>query len=106
MSIDLDDPRPSYLQLADHLRADVASGQYATGDRLPAVRDLAVRFGVSNATAARAISVLQQEGVVVSRPGIGTVVRDPAAASEPSIGEQVKDLRRRVEALEARDGKR
>jgi GntR family transcriptional regulator len=106
MPIDLDDPRPSYLQLADSLRADVADGQYSVGDRLPAVRDLATKFNVSNATANRAINVLQQEGVVVSRPGIGTVVRDPAAASEPSIAEQVKDLKRRVEALEARDGKR
>jgi GntR family transcriptional regulator len=106
MSIDLDDPRPSYLQLADSLKADVARGHYGVGDRLPAVRDLAAKFKVSNATAARAVGVLQQDGIVVSRPGIGTVVRNPDAASEPSLTEQVRDLRRRIEALEASRAKR
>ena len=105
MPIDLDDPRPSYVQVADVLKAEIAGGQYGVGDRLPAVSDLGARFGVANATAARAINVLQQEGIVASRPGIGTVVRDTAAASEPSLAEQVKDLRRRVEALEERDDK-
>lgn len=100
MALDLDDPRPTYLQLADVLRADVASGRYAIGDRLPAVRTLAIDFKVSNATAARAMNVLQEDGVVVSRPGLGTVVRKAPDAT-PTVQDQIDDLRRRVEALEA-----
>ncbi|MGH3814273.1 MAG: GntR family transcriptional regulator [Pseudonocardiaceae bacterium] len=103
MALDLDDPRPTYLQLADRLRRAVAEGEYQHGDRLPAVRTLAQEFGVATATAAKAVDVLRREGIVVSRPGLGTVVRDPAAAAAaPTVQEQLDDLRRRVEALEAR----
>ena len=105
MAIDLDDPRPTYLQLADALRADVVSGRYAVGDRLPSVRNLAEEFSVANATAARALNVLQDDGVVVSRPGLGTVVRKTPDATR-SLQEQVEDLQRRVEALEARESER
>lgn len=69
---------------------------------LPAVRVLAREYGIANATAAKAVEVLRHEGIVVSRPGIGTVVRSSKAASAPSLQAQVDDLRQRVEALEAR----
>ena len=100
--LDLDDPRPAYLQLADQLRRAVAEGQYAVGARIPAVRALADEHGVAVATATKAVGVLQQEGIVVSRPGVGTVVRDASAANRGSVQDQLNDLRRRVEALEIR----
>jgi DNA-binding GntR family transcriptional regulator len=103
VALDLDDPRPAYLQLADQLRRAVAAGQYGVGERLPTVRALAQEYGVANATAARSIDVLQREGIVVSRPGIGTLVRDAAAAATPTLQDQIDDLRRRVEAIEARE---
>lgn len=106
MPLDIDDPRPTYLQLADTLKADVADGRYGVGDRLPAVRTIAEEFEVSNATAARAVGVLQDDGVVVSRPGLGTVVRERPVAAAPSIQDQLDDLRGRVEALESRDADR
>lgn len=100
MALDLDDRRPVYLQIADELRRAIRSGDYQAGDRLPAVRMLAEQYGTATATAAKAIDLLRQEGVVTSRPGLGTVVRDTAMAVAPSLQEQVQDLRRRVEALE------
>lgn len=102
MPLDLDDPRPTYLQIADHLRRAVAEGEIKAGEKLPAVRTLAQDYGIANATAAKAVEVLRQEGIAISRPGIGTVVRDPQAASAPSLQDQVDELRLRVEALEAR----
>lgn len=99
--MDLEDSRPTYLQIADQLRRAVADGAYKVGEKLPSVRALAEQFGVAGATAARAVDVLRQEGLVVSRPGLGTVVRNTSVAAAPSLQEQVDDLRRRVEALEA-----
>jgi DNA-binding GntR family transcriptional regulator len=106
MPLDLDDPRPAYLQLADQLRRAVADGRYAVGARIPAVRAIADEYGVAVATATRAVGLLQQEGIVISRPGIGTVVRNASTAQRGSVQDQLDDLRRRVEALEARGPKR
>jgi GntR family transcriptional regulator len=105
MPFDLDDPRPSYVQLADALRRAIADGTYAVGDRLPSVRKLAEEHGVANATASKAVEVLQREGLVSSRAGLGTVVREHSAASPAPLQEQVDDLQRRVKALEERAGK-
>ncbi len=102
MPLDLDDPRPAYLQLADQLRRSIAEGQYPVGERLPAVRAIADEYGVAVATANRAVNLLQQEGVVISRPGVGTVIRDASTAARGSVQDQLNDLRKRVEALEAR----
>jgi GntR family transcriptional regulator len=103
MTLNFDDPRPSYVQLADLLRRGIADGTYPPGSRLPGLRKLAEDYGVANATAGKAVDVLQREGLVVSRPGLGTLVREAGASSPASIQAQLDDLRQRVEALEARD---
>jgi len=107
MAVDIEDPRPSYVQVADQLRQAIASGTYAAGSLLPGVRTLAKTYAVAPATAAKAVDVLKAEGLVVGRTGLGTVVRDEAVrAPEPtkSVQGQIDDLRRRVEALEAGGG--
>jgi GntR family transcriptional regulator len=102
MSLDMNDPRPSYVQLAAQLRAAIVDGTYPIGSRLPSVRALAEEYGVAGATASKAMDVLKAEGVAIGRTGIGTVVRAvPDEAGGESLQEQVDDLRRRVEALEA-----
>jgi GntR family transcriptional regulator len=81
MDLDLDprDPVPLYLQLAAAVRRAVALGALRPGDRVPTVRDLAVRARVNRNTAARAIQHLESEGIVRTRVGQGTFVDDGAA---------------------------
>ncbi|MFD8534307.1 GntR family transcriptional regulator [Streptosporangium canum] len=64
-------------QIADSLRSDIASGMLPPGGRLPPVRDLAERYGVSRNTAAKAVAILKAEGLVTARPGSGAYVREP-----------------------------
>lgn len=80
MNLDLDpkDPTPLYLQLASAVRRAVTLGALRPGDRVPTVRDLAVRARVNRNTAARAIQHLEAEGVVRTRVGQGTYVDDGA----------------------------
>lgn len=44
--------------------------------KIPTVRELMQRYGVSRNTAVKAINILQGEGLVVSRYGSGNYVRD------------------------------
>jgi len=58
--------RPAYRQIADDLRAAIASGRYQVGDQLPAERELARQYGVAAMTVRHGLEVLRGEGVVVS----------------------------------------
>ncbi|WP_127508231.1 PLP-dependent aminotransferase family protein [Actinoplanes sp. LAM7112] len=69
------------------------------GARLPSVRELMTRHGVSPVTVAAAVRVLVQEGLVETRPGQGTFV-----ASRTSQARQAGDLSWQTVALGAGRG--
>lgn len=66
-----------YQQIMDQIREAIARGQIKIGDKLPAVRKLASELIVNPNTVARAYSLLEQAGVVVTKKGSGTFVNDP-----------------------------
>ena len=65
---------PKFKVILDALRECVISGEYREGARLPSEADLVRRFGVSRMTIVKAFKELQQQGLVVRRPGSGTFV--------------------------------
>ncbi|MEU9888028.1 GntR family transcriptional regulator [Sphaerisporangium sp. NPDC051011] len=72
----MDHDRPTYLRIADRLRAEIVSGVFAPGARLPSIPELIKAEGVSDVTARRAMRVLVSEGLVTAQPGRGTFVRE------------------------------
>jgi DNA-binding transcriptional MocR family regulator len=68
---------PSYVALADALRAAVLSGAIPLSTRLPSERELADAFDVSRTTTTATYGLLRDEGYVVSRRGSGTVTTLP-----------------------------
>lgn len=78
MSLDPNDSRPPYLQVGHVLRAAILTGRYAPGDKLPSGRDLAEQFGVARMTIQRALQLLHDEDLVVSRAGSGIYVKERA----------------------------
>ncbi|MGC4940867.1 GntR family transcriptional regulator [Kribbella sp. DT2] len=81
-------PAP-YQQIAAGIRARISTGELGQGERVPSTRELMREYGVAMATATKALTTLQQEGLVHSRPGVGTVVgparRTPVRADEPAL---------------------
>ena len=65
-----------YLQVAQQLRGLIDSGSIELGQRLPAERELAEKFGVSRPTIREAMIALEIAGVVEVRSGSGVYVRD------------------------------
>lgn len=57
-------PEPPYLQLVAHYRTLIKDGNLASGERLPATRVLAQQWQVSHTTVAKAVGLLQAEGLV------------------------------------------
>jgi len=65
---------PPYVQIIEHFKQEISAGRLKAGDKLPAGREIAARFGVSLATAAKVAGGLQAMGLVTALPGSGTVV--------------------------------
>jgi DNA-binding GntR family transcriptional regulator len=66
---------PAYLRIAQTLAARLDSGVYAAGSRLPSGSELQAEFGVSPMTVRRALSLLEQQGLVAGVKGSGTFAR-------------------------------
>jgi len=89
---------PVGVQLSWRLRALIATGRLAAGERLPSFRQLAGWAGVNVNTVRAVYAGLEEAGLVVSRQGQGTFVGEqiePAPELEEIAGEA---LRRTLEA--------
>jgi GntR family phosphonate transport system transcriptional regulator len=63
-----------WRQIMEWLKAEIASGAFEKGSRLPPESEIAARFGVNRHTVRRAIAALTAEGVLRADQGRGTFV--------------------------------
>lgn len=63
-----------WRQIMETLKAEIVSGAFEEGSRLPPESDLAKRFGVNRHTVRRAIAALTSEGILRADQGRGTFV--------------------------------
>jgi len=61
-----------YEEVVGQLHQLIDQGKLKAGDRLPSERELAETFRVSRSSVREAIKTLENEGMVVTRPGSGT----------------------------------
>ncbi len=73
--IDRDSYEPVYVQLANILSTQIATGELETGERIPSESGLCKLYKVSPMTVRRAINLLVDKGVVVTERGRGTYVK-------------------------------
>ena len=82
ITVDLSDPKPVYLQITDAVQDAIALGVLRPGDRLPAIREMAVQTRVNRNTVSRAYLELEHQGLVRARQGSGFYVTDDGADVE------------------------
>lgn len=68
---------PASTQLAEALKAQIIQQRLPRGGRLPSERELIDRSGLSRVTVRAAVGMLQRQGWLVRRQGLGTFVADP-----------------------------
>jgi DNA-binding transcriptional MocR family regulator len=74
-----DTDKPKYQRMVERLEEGIAAGQWKPGDRLPSNRELAVLFGVTIGTVSKAMSEAVRRGIVDTRVGSGTYIREQRA---------------------------
>lgn len=87
--------KPKYQLMVERLETAVGDGEWRPGDRLPSNRELAGLFGVTIGTVSKAMSEAVRRGMVETRVGSGTYIREPrsaAGAGDAEHGARTIDL--------------
>lgn len=74
--------RPIHTQLSEQIRLRIISGEYSAGSRLPSVRELAGEASVNPNTMQKALSELEQSGLIYSQRTSGRYVTEDTAMIE------------------------
>ena len=77
---------PASKQLFDQIQFAIASGQYASGHRLPSTRQLAMITGLHRNTISKVYQQLEETGLVESIAGSGIYVKVPEREQAPHSG--------------------
>lgn len=102
MSWSFDDNLPIYLQIIRILKSDLARGKYQPGEKLPAVRELAMAAGVNPNTMQKALAELERDGLVKSQRTTGRfVTEDKEKIMEISKTLAYDEIARMVESISA-----
>ncbi|HKV24326.1 MAG TPA: GntR family transcriptional regulator [Candidatus Acidoferrum sp.] len=75
-----------YLQIMEQMRQRIAIGDWAAGQLIPSIRQLAADIGVSVITVKRAYLELEREGAIVTRQGKGCFV-----SSDSKVGARIRE---------------
>jgi GntR family transcriptional regulator len=74
ISIDHASDRPVYQQIIDQVKREIALGRLTRNQKLPTVRLLAGHLVINPNTIAKAYRLMEQQGLITTRPGSGTYV--------------------------------
>ena len=76
MPWELNNDRPIYLQLMEQIKLRIITGEYGPGDKLPAVRELAMEAAVNPNTMQKAFAELERSGLIVTKRTSGRFVTE------------------------------
>jgi len=65
---------PLYMQIVEQTKLAIAKGLFRNGDRFPSVRELSRELLVNQATVSKAFKELDRQGIIETKPGIGTFI--------------------------------
>jgi len=68
-------PQPLFVSVTEQLRTLIEDGTFPDGSQLPAEVDLSRMLGVSRVTLREGLRLLEEDGMIVRKHGIGTFVR-------------------------------
>src|SRR5437868_15254785 len=72
-----------YLQIVQQVRHALSLGLLGRGDQLPTVKEAVASLAVNPNTVLKAYRELEREGLISSRPGVGTFVERTLVTASP-----------------------
>jgi DNA-binding transcriptional regulator YhcF (GntR family) len=103
MSWELKPDRPIYAQLIEQMELKICSGVYPIGSKLPSVRDLAQEASVNPNTMQRALTRLEEDGLLFTNRTSGKFVTEDVTmiqqAKNKLAQEQVQEFLKKMTDL-------
>ena len=75
--LSLESDIPLYSQLVNIIKRNITAGTLVPGDLIPSESELCKTFDISRSTVRQAVSMLEDEGLVIRKQGRGTYVAEP-----------------------------
>lgn len=69
-----DNKVPIYLQIVEFMITDIVNGKYKVGDKIPSVREVALKYIVNPNTIMNSYEVLNSKGIIEVKRGMGYFV--------------------------------
>ena len=99
----LTDRTPIYLQLIRYVKTAIVGGNVQNGEEMPSRRLLSSLLGVNPNTIQKAYRLMEEEGLIVSHPGSGSIVtftdETAAALRRQLILEDTRDYLASLKAM-------
>ncbi len=103
MSWDLKSDRPIYSQLIEQIEIKICSGIFAPGSKLPSVRELAQEAAVNPNTMQRALSILEEDGLLYTNRTSGRFITEDSKmiqkAKQKLAQEQISEFLEKMSSL-------
>lgn len=89
-----DNSTPIFIQIKERIKDDIMAGVYVEDELIISTTQIAKLYTVNPATAVKSVSLLQDEGIVYKKRGIGMCVT--AEAKDAIVRERTDDFFGRV----------
>ena len=96
MAWSFDSKSPVSLQIASILRLDIVRGKYKAGEQFPTVRQLAYEASVNPNTMQKSLSILENEGLLITQGTAGRIVTEDISIIESTLEKLQEDFIKRV----------
>lgn len=93
---------PRYIKVYNELLKNIQEGLYSEQDKLPSENELAQQMNVSRMTLRQSLNLLQEDGIIESKKGVGTFIKREALQSIEGL-EYIGDVLKKcgIEAVDA-----
>ncbi len=92
MAWNFDNNAPVSFQIANIIRLDIVSGKYKASEQFPTVRQLAYDASVNPNTVQKALSILENEGLLVTKSTNGRFVTDNVELIEKALSKMQNEF--------------
>jgi DNA-binding transcriptional regulator YhcF (GntR family) len=103
VSWDLKSDRPIYSQLIEQIEIKICSGIFAPGSKLPSVRELAQEAAVNPNTMQKALSMLEEHGLLYTNRTSGRFITEDIKmiqqAKQKLAQEQISEFLEKMKSL-------
>ena len=91
-SLDVRSGVPTYLQIVQQVESALRLGHLQSGDRLPKVKDVVATLAINPNTVLKAYRELENRGITIGRPGVGTFIIAPPLAVSANTFLELRSL--------------